>query len=311
MPSIIDEVAHRLMKKFSRLNHSSSIFTIFILLFIASVALGTVIYFIYNAVLQYSSEDVKPVEDSEYIIENNKDVALSDKPKLTFVVMNLGMDKELFDYSVSKLQNNITFGILPYSPYLTYINGVVRNKKIDSIINIPMETFDYFFQDNGPYSMLTNLSKKDNKSRLNMLKDKAKGFNGYYTSIDETFTDDEGDLLWLLEELKDSNSIILYNDPRRTKPFIRSASKFNMEDRVIKVDLLIDHVLEGSEIDDRLQELKDIADSRGNAIGVIRNYRLSIDKLSKWLEKFDNTLNYDIISLGKLISDKKNGKASR
>ena len=93
----------------------------------------------------------------------------------------------------------------------------------------------------------------------------------------------------------------MYNDPRRVKPFTEIAIELKMKNRIIKADVLIDDKLEKSKIESQLNELKNIADAYGYAIGIARAYSISIDQINEWL-KVDKNKKYNVIPLSELVN---------
>ena len=77
-------------------------------------------------------------------------------------------------------------------------------------MNIPMETYDYFFHDSGPYSLICNLGEKENSKRLDFILSKASLFKGVYTELYESFTDEIDDLNFLLKKVNPTNKLLLY-----------------------------------------------------------------------------------------------------
>ena len=291
------------MKKFLNLSKSfygPVIIAIFLLLF-----LGFAIYLVNsgkNKQRQHTKQHTSEILSNKNHKAQNKNTT----PSISIVVIELGLDKSLFEKAMN-LPKKVTLGFSPYSPYLDYILELAQKEKRDIIMNIPtdtllLETADYSFQDNGPYALVPALEDSENSKRLNFIISKAKGFSGYYTSINDSFTDTVKDLTFLLNELKESNQYIMYNDRRKVKPFMTIATKFNMQNRIIKADILLDSKLERSEIKSGLDELKNIADAYGHAIGIVRAYHISIDQVDKWLKEVDQNLGYNIVSLSELVN---------
>ena len=291
------------MKKFLNLSKSfygPVIIAIFLLLF-----LGFAMYLVNsgkNKQRQHTKQHTSEILSNKNHKAQNKNTT----PSISIVVIELGLDKSLFEKAMN-LPKKVTLGFSPYSPYLDYILELAQKEKRDIIMNIPtdtllLETADYSFQDNGPYALVPDLEDSENSKRLNFIISKAKGFSGYYTSINDSFTDTVKDLTFLPNELKESNQYIMYNDRRKVKPFMTIATKFNMQNRIIKADILLDSKLERSEIKSGLDELKNIADAYGHAIGIVRAYHISIDQVDKWLKEVDQNLGYNIVSLSELVN---------
>ena len=291
------------MKKFSRLNQHfyrkvKVIIAIFLLL-----SLACVMYLV-----NQKSDQKKQVQPTNKISSNKsqKTKNINTPPSISIVVINLGLNKSIFEKAMT-LPKKVTLGFSPYSPYLDYILELTQREKRDIIMNIPTDTLvlkDYSFEDNGAYALSSDLEDAENIERLNFVISKATQFNGYYTSINDSFTDTADNLTILLNKIKESQKYIMYNDPRMVKPFREVGTELKMQNRIIEAHVLIDSELEKSKIEIQLNALKNIAGAYGYAIGIARAYNISIDQINKWLEIADKNKKYNVIPLSELINER-------
>ncbi len=302
-----------IMKKFSRLNKSSySVFTIFIFLLVFSIFIGSTFYFINsifnnekendiayeeNNIVEDSIRSPNKHHESEKIAKEITDkFAIKNLPNISILVAGLGLDKEVVDKALLKLPKSISLGFVPYASHFDYPDINDR----DLLMNIPMETNDYFFKDNGPYSLICKLGVDNNSKRLEYIIFKSNDFNGYYTEMDESFTDDIRDLNFLLKRISETNKYVLYNDPKEIKSFRDVAIKFGMKDKILKVDSVINQKMSEIELIKRLDDLKLIASARGHAIVIINASISNIDILEKWIKTVAKNLEYNIVTINEL-----------
>lgn len=293
------------MKKFSRLKRSSySVFTIFIFLLIFSIFLGFTFYFV-NSIFNQKNENgivfnIKNKNghsESENIAKKMADkFIIKDAPNISILVTGLGLDKEITNNALNKLPNSISLGFLSYSHDFEYLD--ISNR--DLLMNIPMETYNYFFKDNGPYSLICKLGEANNSQRLNYIISKSSNFNGYYTEAYESFTDDIRDLNFLLKKINKTNKYILYNDPKEIKSFNDVAVKLGMKDKILKVDIIINKSMSEAKFENKLNDLKLIAKAKGHAIAVVNANIYNIDFLEKWIKRVAKSLEYNIVSISDL-----------
>ena len=294
-----------IMKKFSRLKRSSySIFTIFIFLLIFSVFLGFTFYFVNSIFNQknennivFNAKNKNRHYESENIAKKMADkFTIKNAPDISILVTGLGLDKEITNSALNKLPNSISLGFLSYSHNLEYVD--ITNR--DLLMNIPMETYNYFFKDNGPYSLICKLGEANNSERLNYIMSKSSNFNGYYTEAYESFTDDIKDLNFLLKKINESSQYILYNDPKEIKSFKDVAIKLGMKDKILKVDIIINKSMSETKLEKRLNDLKLIARAKGHAIAIINANIYNIDILEKWIKNVAKSLEYNVVSISEL-----------
>jgi polysaccharide deacetylase 2 family uncharacterized protein YibQ len=293
------------MKKFSRLKRSSySIFTVFIFLLIFSIFLGFTFYFI-NSIFNKKNENdivlnIKNKNrgfESENIAKKMADrFTIKNAPDISILVTGLGLDKEVTNSALNKLPDSISLGFLAYSNNLEYAD--ITNR--DLLMNIPMETYDYFFKDNGPYSLICKLGEANNSERLNYIMSKSLNFNGYYTGAYESFTDDIKDLDFLLKKINETRKYVLYNDPKEIKSYKDVAIKLGMKDKILKVDIIINKSMSETKLEKRLNDLKLIAKAKGHAIAMINANIYNIDILEKWIKNIAKSLEYNIVSVSEL-----------
>jgi polysaccharide deacetylase 2 family uncharacterized protein YibQ len=293
------------MKKFSRLKRSSySVFTIFIFLLIFSLFLGFTFYFVNSIFNQKNENDIvfniknkNRGFESENIAKKMADkFTIKNAPNISILVTGLGLDKEITSSALNKLPNSISLGFLSYSHDFEYIDNTNR----DLLMNIPMETYNYFFKDNGPYSLICKLGEANNSQRLDYIMSKSSNFNGYYTEAYESFTDDIKDLNFLLKKINETSKYVLYNDPKEIKSYKDVAIKLGMKDKILKVDIIINKSMSETKLEKRLNDLKLIAKAKGHAIAVVNANMYNIDILDKWIKRVAKSLEYNIVSISEL-----------
>lgn len=301
------------MKKFSRIKRSSySVLTIFIFLLIFSCFLGFTFYFI-NSI--FNSEGSNNLVDNR--IKHNKNIdseklakdyadkfTLESSPKIAILIVGLGIDKEITNQAIDKLPKSVSLGFSPYSNNFDYLKDIDK----DIFMNIPMETYDYFFHDSGPYSLICNLGKEENSKRLDFILSKASLFKGFYTDLYESFTDEIEDLNFLLKKINSTNKFMLYNDPKDVKPFIDVAVKNKMNNRIIKANVIIGNSLSENQFITKLEYLKEISSSKGYSVGIIKASSYNINILNKWIKEVDKSLKFNIVNITTLINKIKNNK---
>ena len=294
------------MKRFLRVNKFS--YKNVIIVFALLSFLGLTIYLLTP---EFNGQKKQPQSINEIVFNQSDEVKedVNIPSSISIVVIGLGLDKSLID-KVMALPKNITLGFSPYSPYLDYIIESAQKEEKDIIMNIPMDTLisknsQHSFQDNGPYALSSELDNIENVARLNFIISKARRFNGYYTSIYDSFTDTVDNLTFVLNKVKEDRKYIMYNNPQKIKPFKKVATELGMYNKIIKANILADSELEKFKIESQLDELKNIADAYGYAIGIVRAYNISIDQVNEWVAVMDKNPKYNIISLSQLVNKQK------
>ena len=88
--------------------------------------------------------EVYPEEDQKHI-EKEKKVPLddqSDLPMISIIIDDLGYDRRIARKFL-KISPNITFSILPHSPYQKHIAKEAKNNGTEIMLHLPMEPLKY------------------------------------------------------------------------------------------------------------------------------------------------------------------------
>ncbi|MFN7039168.1 MAG: divergent polysaccharide deacetylase family protein [Alphaproteobacteria bacterium] len=262
------------------------------------ILLGTTIYGIYNYSHYVQSNKAEPVIINIAEVQNNNN-SLDDKTNIqTEQIQNNIKSNNLSNASIiiaiidTGLSSNTTQEVLQLAPevaigvsaYASDIDDVIKqaigyNHKV--FMNIPMEPKNYPIEDPGPYSLITQLSEKDNISRLNFLLNRNSLINGVYSDKNEIFTNNIDNSRLIIRELKKHNLRYLYGAGKENI-FLNQLSK-DENYNIFFSDLLIDEEINIDQINMKLDKLEKLAIDNKLAIGIARSYPLSVRALKDWL----------------------------
>ncbi|MEM6604064.1 MAG: divergent polysaccharide deacetylase family protein [Pseudomonadota bacterium] len=120
---------------------------------------------------------------------------------LAMVIGGLGMDHDLTLEAIRTLPSEVTLGFIPYSSNLQFYIDEARKYGHETIIELPLEPFDFPRQDVGHKVLLTDLDIKDYEDRLYWLLGRASGYSGVMNYLgDKYMTSDK--IRPLLRDLK-------------------------------------------------------------------------------------------------------------
>lgn len=210
---------------------------------------------------------------------------LGDKPVIVIILKGLGLSSSNTERALG-LPPIITLGFSPYSP--TVKKWVKQSIQLgyDVVLNVPMETKDYKVDDPGPYALLTNYSKDDNLTRLNMLLSLVDGYVGIYSEPKEVFTKELSGVKPVLDALKSKRASFIYGGGYGNFSLIQMAD--NIDYPILVNDVILDEEISVAAIDAKLKELETIAKENGVAIGMAHPYPLTIRMLERWLPDVDD-----------------------
>ena len=272
------------------------IFSVFFLLFI-----GFSLVFVMK--LTYFSKLLNPSKktvNNDKLVSDKKVEKPTFKPSISIVLVDLGLNEKEFKDAL-QLPNFISFGFSPYSSLIEKFVEKAREDGHDTLINIPTETLNYFFEDSGPYALLGNLDNStENAKRLEFIFSKSQNMDTYYTSIGDAYTDDVEDLTFLLNKIKGKKVNLLYNDAKNIKPVFQVAENLNILSQIAQVTMILDSSTDKLLIREGLAQLKYYAVARGIAIGFIRPYPISIETLNEWLQSM-NDADVQIVPISRIF----------
>lgn len=204
------------------------------------------------------------------------------RPRIAIIIADLGLSREVTDAAVSRLPANVTLAFDAQSPVIGAWFTRARQDGHETLLQLPMEPFDYPRSDPGPDTLLTTLPTADNLERL--LKDMrlGSGYIGITTLSGSRFTTDPGKMTPVLETLKKRGLMILdaHIGPHSTVMDL----SHDMRIPAAVVTERIDRDLTPDAIDTTLQQLEQTARLTGHAIGIASPSPVVIDRLQLWLK---------------------------
>jgi polysaccharide deacetylase 2 family uncharacterized protein YibQ len=220
-----------------------------------------------------------------------------DKYKIVIVIGGLGLSSQTTEYAL-RLINKITLG---FSPYANNLSGWIDKAKYngyETIINLPMEPYDYKTNDPGPYALLQNSSNTNNIANLDKVILDSYKCVGVYTTSDEVFSQSRELIAPIFDRLSQNNYIYLNGNKPADATLSKIAADYELEFRT--VDIFINFEVNNQVILDNLNKLQDIAKDKGYAIGFINPYPTNIDVLEKWIKSLDPA-SYAIVPLSTIL----------
>jgi hypothetical protein len=203
-----------------------------------------------------------------------------DGPRVAIVVGGLGISAAATSEAFAKLPAPITFAFAPYASDVDRIASRARNEGHETLLQVPMEPFDYPDNDPGPQTLLTTLSPEQNLDRLHWLMSRFQGYVGIANSMGARFTASEQAVAPVLREAA-KRGLLFIDDgtsPRSLAGQIAGANNLPFA----KADIVLDSVPTPVEIDRALNRLEMAARERGIAVGVATALPAAIDRIAKW-----------------------------
>ncbi|CAB1084948.1 Possible divergent polysaccharide deacetylase [Olavius algarvensis Delta 1 endosymbiont] len=201
-------------------------------------------------------------------------------PLVAIIIDDLGYDKKIAE-QFSSLQAEITFSILPHSPFQERITRLSRDQGLEVMLHLPMEPMEYPAVDPGPGTLLTSMTPDQLihqlKENLKAVPD-AKGVNNHMGS---KMTAESNQLYQIFSILKKKG--LYFIDSRTSPQTICKPSARLLQIPFAQRDVFLDNRQEARFIREQVKKLIAIARRNGYAIGIGHPYAATYDVLREML----------------------------
>jgi polysaccharide deacetylase 2 family uncharacterized protein YibQ len=208
-----------------------------------------------------------------------------DAPRIAVIVGGLGVSANSTADAIAKLPGAVTLGFMPYGGDVAALAARARARGHETLLQVPMEPFDYPDNDPGPQTLLTSLTPQQNIDRLYWLMSRFQGYVGIANAMGARFTASEPSFAPVLREAA-KRGLIFVDDganPRSLAGRIAGAGNLPFA----RADVAIDSVPTASEIDRALGRLEMAARERGVAVGISSGLPVAIDHIAKWAKALE------------------------
>jgi polysaccharide deacetylase 2 family uncharacterized protein YibQ len=205
------------------------------------------------------------------------------RPRIALVITDIGLTRIASDAAIDQLPPNVTLLFDAQSPVVGAWCSRARQVGHETILDVPMEPFDYPRSDPGPNTLLTNLPNGDNKQRLLTALRQASGYVGVTTLSGSRFTTDPDRFLPILEELH-KRGLLMFDAKTAPHGAVVDLAK-EAHVPVATMTQRLDANLAPEAIDAALNQLEQTARLTGHAVGISASVPVMIDKLKPWIAK--------------------------
>ncbi|PIR38050.1 MAG: hypothetical protein COV35_07350 [Alphaproteobacteria bacterium CG11_big_fil_rev_8_21_14_0_20_39_49] len=205
---------------------------------------------------------------------------LSDKPIIVVILKGLGLSASTTQ-SAMELPSSVNFGLSPYSATINEWAEKAKQQGREVVLHIPMETKDYRLNDPGPYALLTQSSKEDNITRLNMLLGLIKGYEAVYSEKEEVFTHTLSSSKPVLQALKSKRKFLIFGGGYADFSLIQLADE--LEYPLLVNDFILDDDISQESINAKFKEIEEAALEKGYVVVMAHPYPITIRMLERWL----------------------------
>jgi len=205
---------------------------------------------------------------------------LKSAPRVALVVGGLGLSEEGTASAIAQLPGAVSLGFAPYGARLSDDVAAARDAGHETLLQLPMEPFDYPSDNPGPHTLLTSASESQTLDDLHWLMSRFQVYAGVTNFLGGKFTASEAALSPVLRDLA-ARGLFYVDDGASPRSLARSdAAAVKLP--AATADVVIDAVQKPQAIDDALTRLEAAARANGSAVGVATALPLSVEHIARW-----------------------------
>lgn len=204
------------------------------------------------------------------------------RPRIAVIVAGLGLDRAETEVAITRLPANVTLAFDVESRTTGAWCSRARQEGHETLLEVPMEPFDYPHSDPGPDTLLTTVSNTDNIERLQWALRQATGYIGIISLSGSRFTTDPQNMQTVADVLKRRGLMIV--DARTAPHSVVSEIMRAKSVPFATATEQLDQNLAPEAIDATFAEVEQTARLTGTAIGITSANPEMLARLQTWLK---------------------------
>ncbi|MCU0585720.1 MAG: divergent polysaccharide deacetylase family protein [Desulfobacterales bacterium] len=206
--------------------------------------------------------------------------ALKKPPRLAIIIDDIGHDRAAAEKLIA-LDAPLTLALLPHSPHLHAIAESARRKGLELMLHLPMEPVGYPEVDPGPGTLLARMAPDELLQVLERNLDAVPHIRGVNNHMGSKLTAQAEQMYQIFSVLKRRG--LYFIDSRTTEESVCKPSARLFQLPFAQRDVFLDHHPEPAFIRQQLRELIQIAQRRGEAVGIAHPYPATYQVLKEEL----------------------------
>jgi len=219
------------------------------------------------------------------------------RPRIAIIIDDLGYDLEL---AVSFIESDmeLSLSVLPSAPYTEIIAEQAVHKGRDLVLHMPMEPKNYPDVNPGPGALFLSMDGNEIRQVIDKDLKKVQGVRGVNNHMGSAFTENQGNMLVFLEELKKRN--LFFIDSRTTSDTVglKLARKIGVP--TAERNVFLDNIPTRKAIKIQVERLLNLARHSGTAIGIGHPHRKTLEVLKECYPKIKR--DFDLVPVSRLVS---------
>jgi len=186
-------------------------------------------------------------------------------PKVAIIIDDFGYDLQMAKRFIN-LKGQLTCAVLPQSAYGRQIAILAKEAGHEVMLHQPMEPNEYPMVDPGPGAILASMTPDERISRLTANIDAVPGVVGVNNHMGSKLTTLSDEMNQVFTALKSRG--LFFVDSRTTAATVSQSAARLFKVPFAERDVFLDHVREEGEIRAQIENLINIAEIHGKAVGI-------------------------------------------
>ena len=226
------------------------------------------------------------------------------RPRIALLFTDMGLSQAISAAAVRDLPSEVSLSFSALAKGLENQVAAARRDGHEVFLDLPMEPSDYPRSDPGPYTLLTSASLVENLDRLEWTLAQATGYVGVVTKMGGRFTADNESMMPVLEALKKRG--LMFIDARASSRSLAIELATTLGLPRAYGNAVIDAVPARADIERRLAALENRARIDGVAVGLARNYPVTLAVVKEWAASVAQR-NYQLVPVS-AVADGQRGR---
>ncbi|MFY8274073.1 divergent polysaccharide deacetylase family protein [Pseudoalteromonas sp. SSDWG2] len=214
--------------------------------------------------------------------------------KIAIVIDDIGYQKK--DMSALDIPGELTFSILPFTPYAKRFAKQAQAKNKEIMLHAPMQALDG--KTLGPGALTMDMPKEDFQSMLRTALDSLPNIKGVNNHMGSLLTQQNAPMNWTMEVLKEHELYFL--DSKTTpKSKAQTVASLHGVDNIAR-HVFLDNITTQKQLRFRFDQLKRIAKRYDYAVAIAHPYPETFEFLSQALEELEHE-GIELVPLSELV----------
>jgi hypothetical protein len=217
-------------------------------------------------------------------------------PRIAIIIDDIGYSKRLA-MGLVKVDKNITFSILPFSPAGTQLAQKLSAKGAELMLHLPMEPTQYPKVNPGPGALLSSMSPDELLTQLRKDIQAVPGTVGANNHMGSRLTADSDKMNQIFTVLKQKDLFFIDSRTSVESKGEQSARMFQL--KFSHRDVFLDNFQDVEYISGQMKKLIKLAKDHGSAIGIGHPHQATLDALKRELPKLKGKV--QLVPASKLV----------